>query len=157
MVYARAPGEVVAEEPGNGAEGSRAKRRFNATVGVACWPSGWEARLEEEEVGVSGCPTACRTGGSPSGASPVTVGDVGASKPPHGGPLMQFHPTTPATVARAMKSTTRYGFLVASGWVAQKLGLLERLNQHLCIKQKTYTHSLADKVVEALVGILGNC
>ena len=71
--------------------------------------------------------------------------------------LMQSHGTTPNIAAQAIKSTTRHGFLVALGWVAQRLNLAEILNRHLRIKQKTYTHTPVDKVVEALVAILGNC
>ncbi|BAD39312.1 transposase-like protein [Symbiobacterium thermophilum IAM 14863] len=71
--------------------------------------------------------------------------------------LMQSHGTTPNIAAQAIKSTTRHGFLVALGWVAQRLNLAEILNRHLRIKQKTYAHTPVDKVVEALVAILGNC
>lgn len=70
---------------------------------------------------------------------------------------MQFHRTMPGDSAQAMRFTTRHGFLVALGWVARKLGLLEALNRHLQIKQKTYLHTPVDKIVEALVGILGDC
>jgi hypothetical protein len=51
---------------------------------------------------------------------------------------MQSHGTTPNIAAQAIKSTTRHGFLVALGWVAQRLNLVEILNRHLRIKQKTY-------------------
>ncbi|BAD39292.1 hypothetical protein STH307 [Symbiobacterium thermophilum IAM 14863] len=71
--------------------------------------------------------------------------------------LMQSHGTTPNIAAQAITSTTRHGFLVALGWVAQRLNLAEILNRHLRIKQKTYAHTPVDKVVEALVAILGNC
>ncbi|HYG57364.1 MAG TPA: transposase [Symbiobacteriaceae bacterium] len=70
---------------------------------------------------------------------------------------MHSQGTTPDTTAQDMKSTTKHGFLVALGWVAQKLGLREALDRHLHIKQKTYQFKPNDKVIEALVGILGNC
>lgn len=70
---------------------------------------------------------------------------------------MHYHGTTPEARTQDMQSTTRHGFLVALGWVAKKLGLQETLERHLRVKQKTVAHTPVDKVVEALVGILGNC
>lgn len=70
---------------------------------------------------------------------------------------MQLHGTARDAAAQGMRSTTKHGFLVASGWVASQLGLVEVLRKHLTVKQKVYTYSPVDKVVEALVAILGNC
>lgn len=70
---------------------------------------------------------------------------------------MHFQGTTPDTKTQDMKFTTKHGLLVALGWVAQKLGLREALDRHLHIKQKVYQFTPTDKVVEALVGILGDC
>lgn len=70
---------------------------------------------------------------------------------------MHSQGTTPDTSAQDMKFTTKHGFLVAMGWVAQKLGLREAFDRHLHIKQKAYQFKPNDKVIEALVGILGDC
>lgn len=70
---------------------------------------------------------------------------------------MHSHGTTSASRAQATKLTTHHGLLVFLGHVAQRLGLTETLKRHLNIRQKTYRHTPADKVVEALVGILGGC
>lgn len=70
---------------------------------------------------------------------------------------MHSQGTTPNTATQDMKFTTRHGFLVALGWVAQKLGVRAALDRHLHIKQKTYQFKPNDKIVEALVGILGDC
>ena len=70
---------------------------------------------------------------------------------------MHSQGTTPDASAQDMKFTTKHGFLVAMGWVAQKLGLREAFDRHLHIKQKAYQFKPNDKVIEALVGILGDC
>jgi hypothetical protein len=49
---------------------------------------------------------------------------------------------------------TQHGFLVAWGWFAQEIGLIERF-QALKLKQKQYHHTPQAKVLEFLVSILG--
>lgn len=49
---------------------------------------------------------------------------------------------------------TQHAFLVAWGWFAQHLGLIEKL-QAVCLKQKHYHHRPQTKVLEFLVAILG--
>ncbi len=70
---------------------------------------------------------------------------------------MHYRGTTPDTQMQDTKSTTKHGFLVALGWVAQKLGLREALERHVQVKQKTINFTPVDKIIEALVGILGDC
>ena len=47
---------------------------------------------------------------------------------------MHSQGTTPDTMAQDMKFTTKHGFLVALGWVAQRLGLSEALDRHLHVE-----------------------
>lgn len=70
---------------------------------------------------------------------------------------MQAQGTTPDVIVQDTNTTTRHGLLVAWGWVSQRLGLRPALERHLMIKQKTVVFKPVDKVIEALVGILGNC
>ena len=49
---------------------------------------------------------------------------------------------------------TQHAFLVAWGWFAEYIGLLQRF-QTLPLKQKHYHHSPQTKVLEFLVAILG--
>ena len=48
---------------------------------------------------------------------------------------------------------TQHAFLVAWGWCAEEIGLLQKI-QAVALKQKTYTHSPQSKVLEFLVGTL---
>jgi hypothetical protein len=50
---------------------------------------------------------------------------------------------------------TQHAFLVAWGWFAQHLGLIQKL-QALSLKQKHYHHRPQTKVLEFLVAILGH-
>jgi hypothetical protein len=58
---------------------------------------------------------------------------------------------------QGIKFTTRHAFLVLTGFVAAALGLRQVLESGLKVKQKVYQHSPVDKVLQALVGILGGC
>lgn len=70
---------------------------------------------------------------------------------------MHSQGTTSGVCRQDMKFTTRHGFLVALGWVAERLGLSTVLERRVQIKQKVFAHKPVEKVVEALVGILGDC
>lgn len=70
---------------------------------------------------------------------------------------MQYQGTTPEATTQGITSTTKHGFLVGLGWVAQKLSLTETLNRSLLIKQKVFNYTPVEKIIVALVGILGNC
>lgn len=70
---------------------------------------------------------------------------------------MHSQGTTPDVCRQDMKFTTRHGFLVTLGWVAQQLGIGDALDRHMRIQQKVVRHKPVDKVIEALVGILGDC
>ena len=48
---------------------------------------------------------------------------------------------------------TQHAFLVAWGWFAEEIGLIQKI-QAVALKQKTYTHSPQSKVLEFLVGTL---
>jgi hypothetical protein len=74
-----------------------------------------------------------------------------------GGSLMYFQHTDEAENRQGIKFTTRHAFLVLTGFVAAALGLRQVLESGLKVKQKVYQHSPVDKVLQALVGILGGC
>jgi hypothetical protein len=48
---------------------------------------------------------------------------------------------------------TQHAFLVAWGWFAEETGLIQKI-QSVALKQKTYTHSPQNKVLEFVVGTL---
>lgn len=70
---------------------------------------------------------------------------------------MYFQHNDGAENRQGMKFATRHAFLVLTGFVAAALGLRPVLESGLKIKQKVYQHSPVDKVLQALVGILGGC
>ena len=49
---------------------------------------------------------------------------------------------------------TQHALMVAWGWFAGETGLIQKF-QALALKQKTYTHSPQNKVLEFFVGTLG--
>jgi hypothetical protein len=54
---------------------------------------------------------------------------------------MHFQGTKPDAKLQDMKFTTRHGFLVALGWVGQKLGLTATLERRVQVKQKVFEHT----------------
>lgn len=71
--------------------------------------------------------------------------------------MMYFQHTDEAKKQQGIRFTTKHGFLVLTGFVAEALGLRKVLTAGLHIKQKVYQHTPVDKVLQALVGILGGC
>lgn len=70
---------------------------------------------------------------------------------------MYFQHSERSVTEQGIRFTTRHGFLVLTGFVADALGVRKVLEAGLRLKQKTYQHSPVDKVLQALVGILGGC
>jgi len=70
---------------------------------------------------------------------------------------MYFQHNDGAENRQGIKFTTKHAFLVLTGFVAAGLGLRQVLESGLKVKQKVYQHSPVDKVLQALVGILGGC
>jgi hypothetical protein len=52
---------------------------------------------------------------------------------------------------------TRHGFLAALGTVAEAMGLRQQLAGGLHVPQKSIRHTPVEKVIQALIGILGGC
>jgi len=68
---------------------------------------------------------------------------------------MHSQNTDKPKIAQGIRFTTRHAFLVLAGTMANALGLRRVLESGLRIKQKVYSHTPVDKVLQALVGILG--